>query len=79
MIIELGIISQKRLQRDYQEAVNKSKTNALNGKAGGLKTAEKWKSYKANAVASSEGSAEATRPSNGSSRSIGEVLNQLEL
>lgn len=79
LIIELGIISQKRIQRDYQDAVSKSRINAVNGKAGGLKTAEKWKSYKANAVASNADGAEATRPSHGSSRSIGEVLNQLEL
>lgn len=72
-------ITQKRVQRDYQKAVDKSKTNAENGKAGGLKTAEKWKSGQANAVANNTGGAGAKRRGGGSSRHIGDVLDQLEL
>lgn len=79
LVIELGIISQKRLQHDYQDAVNKSKTNAKNGKSGGLKTAENWKTAQANAVANSADGAGAERRGGGSSRHIGAVLDQLEL
>lgn len=79
LIIELGFITQKRLQHDYKDAVNKSKTNAKNGQSGGLKTAEKWKTTQANAVANSADGAGAERRGSGSSRHIGDVLNQLEL
>jgi uncharacterized protein YdaU (DUF1376 family) len=79
LVIELGIISQKRLQRDYQNAINKSKTNAANGKIGGMKTAEKWGMRQANAVANSTDDAGAKRRGGGSSRHISDVVNQLEL
>jgi len=74
-----GNITQKRLQRDYQNAVNKSKTNAENGRAGGRKTAEKWQLGQANAVANSAEGAGAKRRGGGSSRHISDVVNQLEL
>lgn len=79
LVIELGTISQKRLKCDYQNAVNKSKTNAANGKIGGMKTAEKWGMRQANAVANSTDDAGAKRRGGGSSRHISDVVNQLEL
>lgn len=79
LMIELDTISQKRIQRDYKDACEKSKINAKNGKAGGLKTAEKWKTAQANAIANNTDDAGAKRRGGGSSRHIGDVLNQLEL
>ena len=79
LVIELGTISQKRLKRDYQNAINKSKTNAANGKLGGMKTAEKWETHQANALANSTAGAGAKRRGGGSSRHISDVVNQLEL
>lgn len=79
LIIELGIISQKRIQKDYKEACEKSKKNAENGKIGGQKTAEKFKSTQANALASNGDSATGAPRLRGQARSLGEVINQLEL
>ena len=79
LIIDLGIISQKRIQKDYKRACEISKKNAENGKVGGLKTAEKFKSHQATAPANGAGSAGARRRDHGSGRHIGDVLNQLEL
>ena len=79
LIIELGIISQKRIQKDYKEACEKSKKNAENGKKGGQKTAEKLKSTQANALASNGDSATGAPRLRGQARSLGEVINQLEL
>ncbi len=44
-------ITQKRILKDYKKACETSKKNAENGKVGGLKTAEKWKSSQATAPA----------------------------
>jgi uncharacterized protein YdaU (DUF1376 family) len=74
-----GIITQKRLQRDYQSAVRKSAINAQNGGKGGRKTAENWKSSQANAVAKDGKPAGAKRRTNGSGRHIADVLDQLKL
>jgi uncharacterized protein YdaU (DUF1376 family) len=41
-----GSITQKRLQRDYQNVCERSKQNAENGRTGGLKTAANWKLLK---------------------------------
>jgi uncharacterized protein YdaU (DUF1376 family) len=79
LLIQEGIITQKRLQRDYQDAKSKSKTNAENGAKGGRKTAEKWQIARANALAKDEQGATASRSSNGSGQHIGDVLQQLEL
>lgn len=79
LIIELGIISQKRIQKDYKEACEKSKKNTENGKIGGQKTAEKFKSAQANALASNGDSAAGAPRLRGQARSLGEVINQLEL
>ena len=79
LIIELGIISQKRIRKDYKEACEKSKKNTENGKIGGQKTAEKFKSAQANALASNGDSAIGAPRLRGQARSLGEVINQLEL
>ena len=79
LIIELGIISQKRLQRDYKRACEISKKNAENGKVGGLKTAEKFKTSQATALASNGDSATYAPRLRGQARPLGEVMNQLEL
>lgn len=74
-----GKITQKRLLKDYMEACEKSKRNAENGKIGGQKTAEKFKSVQANALASNGDFATGAPRLRGQARQIGEVLNQLEL
>lgn len=79
LIIDLERITQKRLQKDYKEACEKSKKNAENGKIGGQKTAEKFKSAQANALASNGDFAHGAPRLRGQARQIGEVLNQLEL
>lgn len=79
LIIELGIISQKRIQKDYKRACETSKKNAENGKVGGLKTADKFKSAQATALASSGDFATGAPRLRGQARPLGEVINQLEL
>jgi uncharacterized protein YdaU (DUF1376 family) len=74
-----GIITQKRLQRDYQNAIKKSQINAENGKAGGLKAAENRKSAPANAIAKNHHSAKAKDRAGGSGQHISTVLEQLDL
>jgi len=79
LIIDLGIISQKRVQRDYQRACEISKKNAENGKVGGSRTAEKFKTHQATALASSGDFATTAPRLRGQARHIGELLNQPEL
>lgn len=79
LTIELGLITQKRIQKDYQKACETSKKNKENGKKGGQKTAEKLKSTQANALASNGDSATGAPRLHGQARSLGEVINQLEL
>lgn len=79
LLIHEGIITQKRLQKDYQSAIKKSAINAQNGGKGGRKTAENWKSNQANALAKDGAGGGARRHTNGSGRHIGDVLDQLEL
>ena len=74
-----GSITQKRLQRDYKNVCERSKQNAENGRTGGLKTAENWKTLKANAPAQGEASATAKRRGDGSPQKLSGVLEQLEL
>jgi len=79
LIIELGIISQKRIQKDYKKACETSKKNAENGKVGGLRTAEKFKYPQATALASNGDFAHGAPRLRGQARHIGELLNQPEL
>lgn len=79
LFIDLGIISQKRVQRDYKRACEISKKNAENGKVGGSRTAEKFKTNQATALASNGDSATGASRARGQARSLGEVMNQLEL
>ena len=79
LLICEGVITQKRLQRDYKYAVNKSKINAENGRKGGQKTAESWKSGQANAVAKDRGGGGARRRNNGQAKHIGDLIEELEL
>ena len=79
LIIELGIISQKRIQKDYKKACETSKKNAENGKVGGLRTAEKFKTPQANALAGNGDFAPNAPRLRGQARHIGELLNQPEL
>ncbi len=79
LLIAEGNITQKRLQRDYKSAVNKSKTNAENGRKGGQKTAENWKSNQANAVAKDGGGGRARRRTNGQPQHISASMEKLEL
>lgn len=79
LIFDEGIITQKRLQKDYQKVCEISKKNAENGKVGGLKTAEKWKSSQATALADVPNSAICQPRLSGQPRLLGEVVNQLEL
>lgn len=79
LLIAEGIITQKRLQHDYQYAVQKSRTNAENGRKGGQKTAENWKSGQANAVAKDRGGGGARRRTNGQPQHISASLKKLEL
>ncbi|MDG1287860.1 MAG: DUF1376 domain-containing protein [Rickettsiales bacterium] len=79
LLIYEGVITQKRLQKDYQSAIKKSAINAQNGGKGGRKTAENWKSTQANAVAKDGAVGGARRRTNGSGRHISDVLDQLEL
>lgn len=79
LLIAEGIITQKRLQRDYQYAIKKSAINAQNGGKGGRKTAENWKSTQANAVAKDDGGGRARRRINGQAKHVGDVLDQLKL
>lgn len=79
LIIDLERITQKRIQKDYKKACETSKKNAENGKIGGQKTAEKFKSSQANALASNGDFAHGAPRLRGQARQIGEVLNQLEL
>lgn len=79
LLICEGIITQKRLQRDYQYAIKKSAINAQNGGKGGRKTAENWKSTQANAVAKDGGGGGARRRTNGQAKHVGDVLDQLKL
>jgi len=76
LIIDLGIISQKRLQRDYQRACEISKKNAENGKVGGRKTAEMFKTNQATALAGNGDFATTAPRAPGQARHISEVLNQ---
>lgn len=79
LLIWEGVITQKRLQNDYKKACETSKVNAENGRLGGLKTAEKWKSAQATALASSTSLAPSARRANGHAQSLGDVLNHLKL
>lgn len=79
LILELGIISQKRIQKDYKKACEISKQNKENGKAGGRKTAEKWKNAQATALADEGDSATGAHRLHGQARPLSEVMNQLEL
>jgi uncharacterized protein YdaU (DUF1376 family) len=79
LTIESNVITQKRLQEDYKDACEKSKKNTENGKAGGLKTAEKWKTAKANALASTDDTATSAPRLPGQARQLGDVIDQLEL
>ena len=79
LIIDLGIISQKRVQKDYKRACETSKKNAENGKVGGLKTAEKFKTPQATALAGNGDFAISAPRLRGQARPLGEVINQLEL
>lgn len=79
LIIELGIISQKRIQKDYKKACETSKKNAENGKVGGLRTAEKFKTNQATALAGNGDFATNAPRLRGQARPLSEVINQLEL
>lgn len=79
LLIDKGNITQERLQRDYKSAMDKSKTNAENGRKGGQKTAENWKSNQANAVAKDGGGGRARRRTNGHPQHISASLEKLEL
>jgi uncharacterized protein YdaU (DUF1376 family) len=79
LLIDDDTITQERLQRDYKSAMNKSKTNAENGRKGGQKTAENWKSNQANAVAKDGGGGGARRRTNGQPQHISAPLEKLEL
>jgi len=79
LLIDKDTITQERLQRDYKSAMNKSKTNAENGRKGGQKTAENWKSNQANAVAKDDGGGGARRRTNGQPQHISAPLKKLEL
>jgi len=79
LVIELGIITQKRILKDYKKACETSKKNAENGKVGGLKTAEKWKSSQATAPANNTDFAPSAPRLPGLARPLSEVVNQLEL
>lgn len=69
-----GNITQKRLQDDYQNAIERSKINAKNGQAGGLKSAENRKTLQANATAQGDLLAPANHRTHGSTRHISEFL-----
>jgi len=74
-----GFITQKRLQNDYEKACITSKKNAENGKIGGKKSSENRKQHQANALAKNGDSATSAPRLHGQARSLGEVMNQLEL
>jgi hypothetical protein len=79
LLIYESILTHKRIQKDYKKACETSKINAENGRLGGLKTAEKWQSSQATALASSTSFAPSARRANGHAKPIGDVLNQLKL
>jgi len=74
LLFDEGKITQKRLQKDYKRACEISKKNAENGKVGGRKTAEKWQSGEATALANNRGFAYAKQRRGGGFRQIGDVL-----
>lgn len=79
LFIDLGIITQKRLQRDYKRACEICKKNAENGKVGGLRTAEKFKTFQATALAGNSDSASSAPRLHGHARHVSELFNQPEL
>lgn len=74
LTVDEGMITQKRLQTDYAEAVKRSQENAKNGSEGGRKTAENRKRLEAIAAAQGDLLATAERRSNGPTKHISEVL-----
>ena len=79
LTINMNIITQKRLQEDYNKVRENSKKNSENGKIGGQKTAENWKNAKATALANNDASATSAPRIKGQVRHISELLPQPDL